>query len=206
MKGSAMAVPAANEPHGPYLTVELVRAIEEAFETSPLRISTLPPCRFEVKVLLNSGTGMLDPYNPATAALVHEVTFVVDACDAVAACELVYGICNSTPQQMRVDERYLRGVEGYRAQGRRSLSVGDVLVLRSPIGARGSAGEVAVEAAVEAADAVAFACDRVGFKLLPQVPVAATLTVCRQCGATVPADKPSYRHDDRCAWYPPRSW
>ncbi len=45
----------------------------------------------------------------------------------LAACETVYAILNSYPDEMFCAEKYRASVEAFRKQGRRSMSVGDVL-------------------------------------------------------------------------------
>jgi len=47
--------------------------------------------------------------------------------DPLADCETVFAICNSYPEEMHCDPKYIGQVSHYRDEQNRSLSVGDVV-------------------------------------------------------------------------------
>jgi hypothetical protein len=110
---------------------------------------------FQVTVLHNVGWGRFWAYRPGDALdRVFELT--VTANSPEAACEIVFAVCNSAPGELFCDHRYAEVVSEYRAARLRSLSVGDVLIVRRAEG-DGDGGR-------------AFACAAVGFDALPTLP------------------------------------
>ena len=112
--------------------------------------------RYQVTVTHNTGPGRFIGYMPAdTLAWVFELT--IDETSPEAACELVYAICNSGPGELHCPPSLARLVGAYRAGGLRSLSVGDVLILREEDGGAGDTPS-------------AWHCIAAGFDQLPSVP------------------------------------
>jgi hypothetical protein len=110
---------------------------------------------FQVTVLHNTGLGRFWAYQPGDALdRVFELTVAADSPEA--ACEVVFAVCNSAPGELFCDHRYAGVVAEYRAARLRSLSVGDVLIVRPAAG--------------DADTGQAFACAIFGFDALPAVP------------------------------------
>jgi hypothetical protein len=86
--------------------------------------------RFRVAVLHNTGPGRFYRYLPSDP-LVGVFHLTVKATSAEAATEIVFGIANSyLPDELHCDPRYAAQVAAYRAAAQRSMSVGDVLLIR----------------------------------------------------------------------------
>jgi hypothetical protein len=110
---------------------------------------------FQVTVLHNTGPGRFWAYQPEDALdRVFELTVTAD--DPKAACEVVFSVCNSFPGELFCDHRYAAIVAEYRAAQLRSVSAGDVLVVRPADG--------------DVDSGQAFACAMVGFDALPAIP------------------------------------
>lgn len=110
---------------------------------------------FQVTVLHNSGPGRFWAYQPGDALdRVFELAVAADSPEA--ACDVVFAVCNSAPGELFCDHRYVEAVTEYRAARLRSLSVGDVLIIR-PADSDADSGQ-------------AFACAVFGFDPLPAVP------------------------------------
>jgi hypothetical protein len=106
-------------------------------------------------VLHNSGPGRFRAYQPGDALdRVFDLTVTADSPEA--ACEVVFAVCNSAPGELFCAPRYAEVVTEYRAARLRSLSVGDVLIIR-PADSDADSGR-------------AFACAVFGFDPLPAVP------------------------------------
>jgi hypothetical protein len=86
--------------------------------------------RFRVTVLHNTGPGRFHRYLPSDP-LVGVFRLTVEATSAEVATEIVFGIANSyLPDELHCDPRYADEVAAYRAAAQRSMSVGDVLLIR----------------------------------------------------------------------------
>ena len=92
--------------------------------------SPLPSHR--VAVLLNQGEVYAHPgegYEPLSG-YVKAIEFDVEAVSAAAACEVAYGVTNSTPSELHCEDRYLDVVRTYREVAHfRSVTVGDMFVV-----------------------------------------------------------------------------
>jgi hypothetical protein len=111
--------------------------------------------RFAVTVLLNTDRGSFFGY-VSGHALGRVFDLTVAAATPEAACEVTFAVGNSYPDELHCDPCYAWEVAEWRAAELRSLSVGDVLVVR-PDGQDASVGR-------------AFACAAVGFQPLAAVP------------------------------------
>jgi hypothetical protein len=85
--------------------------------------------RFRVTVLHNTGPWRFHRYLPSDP-LVRVFRLAVEATSAEAATEIVFGIANSYPDELHCDPRYADKVAAYRTAAQRSMSAGDVLLIR----------------------------------------------------------------------------
>ncbi len=113
---------------------------------------TVRPGRFRVSVLHNTGFGSFFGYEDGDP-LVRVFDLRVEAEQPTAAAEVVFAIANSYPGELVCDPRYAEEVAAYRAAGLRSLSVGDVVVVRD-----------------DAGDETSWACLPTGWTRLPATP------------------------------------
>ncbi len=85
-----------------------------------------------VTVLLNQEEVYAHPgdgYEPLSG-YVKAIDFDVEAISATAACEVAYGVTNSSPWELHCDAKYLDVVRTYREVGHfRSVTVGDIFVV-----------------------------------------------------------------------------
>ncbi len=83
-------------------------------------------------VLLNQGEVYAHPgegYEPLSG-YVKAIEFDVEAVSAAAACEVAYGVTNSSPSELHCEAKYLDVVRTYREVGHfRSVTVGDMFVV-----------------------------------------------------------------------------
>jgi hypothetical protein len=110
------------------------------------------PGRFHVSILQNTGFGSFFGYEDGDP-LVRVFDLRVEADQPTAAAEVVFAIANSYPGELVCDPRYGEEVAAYRAAGLRSLSVGDVVVVRD-----------------DAGDETSWACMPTGWIRLPATP------------------------------------
>jgi hypothetical protein len=133
--------------------------MEQRAASSPVADAQSDPApaepRFALTVLLNTDRDSFFGYRPGHA-LSRVFDLTVTAATAEAACEVTFGVGNSYPDELHCDPCYAREVADWRFRGLRSLSVGDVLVVR-PAGQDVSAVQ-------------AFACAAVGFQPLAAIP------------------------------------
>ncbi len=86
--------------------------------------------RFRVTVLHTSGPWVFHRYLPGDP-LTRVFDLTVEATSAEAAAEVVFEITNSyLPDEVHCDPRYADDVAAYRTAAGRSMSVGDVLLIR----------------------------------------------------------------------------
>ncbi len=113
---------------------------------------TVRPGRFHVSILHNTGFGSFFGYEDGDP-LVRVFDLHVEADQPAAAAEVVFAVANSYPDELVCDPRYAEEVAAYRAAGLRSLSVGDVLLIRG-----------------DADDETSWACLPAGWIRLPATP------------------------------------
>jgi hypothetical protein len=74
-----------------------------------------------------------DGFEKAAADGVYDgdgFTFDVLADSHLEAAEVVFAVCNSSPGELHCEEAYFDRVQRYREKGNRSLSTGDIVMLR----------------------------------------------------------------------------
>jgi hypothetical protein len=103
---------------------------------------------YQVTVLLSQRRVEAHPtdgYEPLSGH-VKAIEFTVEATSPLAACEIAYGVTNSSPDDMHCELKYREIVKTYREIGHfRSVAVDDLLEI----------------------DGVRYACARFGFTLVP---------------------------------------
>jgi hypothetical protein len=111
--------------------VEQASAVVEHIDTALAyaEINIVSTRRFTATVLHNTGPWRFHRYLPGDL-LERVFDLTVQAASVEAATELVFAIANSYPDELLCDPRYGGDVAAYRAAGLRSLSVGDVLLIR----------------------------------------------------------------------------
>jgi hypothetical protein len=112
---------------------DVVEEIDEVL--SYAEIKTLWVRRFTTTVLHNTGPWRFHRYVPGDP-LERVFDLTVEAPSAKAATEVVFAITNSYPDELLCDPRYGGDVAAYRAAALRSLSVGDVLLIRDQANAQ----------------------------------------------------------------------
>lgn len=88
-----------------------------------------------------------DGYEKAAADGLYDgfgFSFKVEAKDHLSAAEMAYAICNSYPDELHCHADYEPVVAAYRAEGYRSLSVGDLVMVFSADGPHGQDGRYGV--------------------------------------------------------------
>jgi hypothetical protein len=104
-----------------------------------------PVSPYQVTVLLSQQRLEVRPadgYEPLTG-YIKAIEFTVEATSPLAACEIAYGVTNSSPDDMHCELTYREVVKTYREVGHfRSVAVDDLLEI----------------------DGVRYACARFGFK------------------------------------------
>jgi hypothetical protein len=106
---------------------EVVEHIDTALAYA--EINTVSTRRFTATVLHNTGPWRFHRYLPGDS-LERVFDLTVQAASVEVATELVFAIANSYPDELLCDPRYAGEVTAYRAAGLRSVSVGDVPMIR----------------------------------------------------------------------------
>jgi hypothetical protein len=107
-----------------------------------------PFSSYQVTVLLSQQrleAHPTDGYEPLSG-YIKAIEFTVEATSPLAACEIAYGVTNSSPDDMHCELKYREVVKTYHDVGHfRSVAVDDLLEI----------------------DGVRYACARFGFRLVP---------------------------------------